>query len=283
MSVGLAKTKRRIRSIESTEKTTKAMELIAMVKLRRLRSSLDQEKLYSDEYTSLMSLLFAYNKKEATHYGHVNKGADKSLYIVISSNLGLCGAYNNNLFRFVEGNVDPSKAVLAPIGRKAIHHFGLSQNYETTDRCAWLDLSTDPEKIRQLCSDLKDDFNSGRYRAIYVVYTRYVNSLTFIPTIYQLLPVQIPRKKWEGEEYCPPLFDEDPKALIHALLPGYLSAVLYDRLLESELSEQASRRTAMDNANDNADELLAKLRIEYNKDRQNAITQEITEVVGGSM
>jgi len=121
-----------------------------------------------------------------------------------------------------------------------------------------------------------------KYARIYILFTQYVNSITFTPIRFQLLPVQVQQKKWQNEEYCPPLFDESPRALIHALMPEYLASVFYDRLVDSQLSEQASRRTAMDNANDNADALLDKLQIEYNKARQNAITQEITEVVSGA-
>jgi len=94
--------------------------------------------------------------------------------------------------------------------------------------------------------------------------------------------VQIGKKEWRNDSFCPPIIEGGAHDMIHALMPDYLVSVLYGVLLESELSENASRRTAMDNANDNADELLHKLNIEYNKARQNAITQEITEVVGGA-
>ncbi len=282
MSLGLTKTKHRIVSIENTEKTTKAMELIAMVKLKRFLDDYEKEKLYGEEFLSLMGVIFAHDKKTASHYAKVNQNADKSLYIVITSNLGLCGAYNAQLFKYVDSVVSPLD-VIAPIGNKGIHHFERSDVFKNVNKdYCYVNLSTDMETIHNLCIKLKDEFNAGKYRSINIIYTRYVNSLKSVPTSFQLLPVQVPYEAWSGESYCPPIFDEDPRTMIHKLLPSYLSAMMFGRLIESQLSEQAMRRTAMDNANDNADELLAKLRIEYNKARQNAITQEITEVVGGA-
>ncbi len=282
MGLGLVKTKHRITSIENTEKTTKAMELIAMVKLRRFLDAYEKEKQYSEEFLSLMGVIFAHDKLAASHYAKVNEKAEKSLYIVITSNLGLCGAYNNQLFKFVDTFVSP-KEEIAPIGNKGIHHFERSDTFKNINQeYACIDLSTDMEVLHALAKKLKEEFNQGKYRSINIVYTRYVNSLKSVPTSFQLLPVQVPYEAWDGESYCPPEFDESPRTLIHELMPSYLVAMVYGRLIESELSEQAMRRTAMDNANDNADELLSKLRIEYNKARQNAITQEITEVVGGA-
>lgn len=282
MALGLNKTKHRIVSIENTEKTTKAMGLIAMVKLRRFLDSYEKEKLFNEELLSLMGVIFAHDKQTASHYAKTNEKANKSLYIVITSNLGLCGAYNSQLFKYVDSFISPND-VIAPIGNKGIHHFERSELFHHVSKdYAYINLSTDMETLKDMCVKLKDSFNKGEYRSINIVYTRYINSLKSVPTSFQLLPVQIPYEAWTGESYCPPEFDEDPRTLIHKLLPAYMSSAVYGRLVESQLSEQAMRRTAMDNANDNADDLLAKLRIEYNKARQNAITQEITEVVGGA-
>lgn len=282
MSNGLNKTKRRISSITSTEKTTKAMELIATVKLKRFLLSYTHEKNYSAEFLELMGELFAHDKETASHYAKVNQKAPNSLYIVITSDLGLCGGYNSSLFKFVASLADKDD-VVAPLGNKGINHYARSQEFaNVTDDYSSIGLSTDLSVIHSFCQNLKDDFNAGKYKKIVVVYTRYINSISSIPSSFQLFPVQVPHKAWTHEEYCPPEFDVPPRTMIHTLLPSYLTSVIYNLLVESQLSEQSSRRNAMDNANDNADSLLDKLRIEYNKARQNAITQEITEVVGGS-
>jgi F-type H+-transporting ATPase subunit gamma len=281
MALALNKTKRRISSVKGTEKITEAMELVATVKLKKFRDANAEDSLYAEEFASLMSELFANDSETGTHYGKINEGVDKTLYIVISSNLGLCGSYNNALFKYFDRIAKPADAV-APVGQRGMAHFVRTLRYLDIDsRAETLNLSLDLKLIHELCASFKEDFNEKKYKNVCVVYTRYINSLNFAPTCFQLLPVQLPRKQWEHEEYCPPLFDMPPRELIHRLIPDYLASVFYDLLIESQLSEQASRRTAMKNANDNAESLLAKLQIEYNKARQNAITQEITEVIAG--
>ncbi len=279
----LAKTKRRINSIKGTEKITKAMELVATVKTKRFSSLHDKGYAYSQEFLSLISQVFAYDKGEVSHYGKMNEGDLPILYLVISSNMGLCGSYNNNVFKFAEANLKEND-LIAPIGNKALSHFSSDPKYKNnviTDFSS-LNLDSDFDQIHLLALSLKEDFNNKKYKAIRVIYTRYVNSITFVPTLFQILPVQVPKVKWTDDEFAPPLFDENPRTMLHELLPSYLSGLIHEIILDSYLSEQASRRTAMDNANDNADELLDKLTIEYNKARQNAITQQITEVAGGA-
>jgi F-type H+-transporting ATPase subunit gamma len=283
MSLGLNKTKRRIQAVKGTEKITKSMELIATVKLKKYKDAVEKTSLYTQEYAQLMGELFAHDSETGSHYGKPNAEAKNSLFIVISSDLGLCGSYNNEIFKFVKKVALPED-VIAPIGNKAVRHYShdpvyrnISHDFENVNMAA-LDLTD----IHRLCVSLKDQFNAKKYQRIYLVFTHYVNSITFAPTRFQILPVQIQQEKWMDEEYCPPLFDEAPRVLIHRFMDDYLSAVFYGRLVESQLSEQASRRTAMDNANDNADRILDRLTVEYNKARQNAITQEITEVVSGA-
>lgn len=282
MGGSLSKTKHRIAAIKGTEKTTKAMGLIATVKSKRLRDAYDKSNLYLEEYLSLMAMLFAHDQETKTHYGQYNKEDLPDLYIIITSNMGLCGAYNSNIFKLADSTIKETDYII-PIGNKAIHHYERSDKFKNVLKDFSMDgVNLEMDKLRKLCLELKNEFNAKKYRSIQIIYTKYINTITFRPEQFQFLPVQIEPRKWKNEDFCPPLFDESPRYLIHALLPDYLTSVLYGRLLESELSEQASRRTAMDNANDNADELLAKLSIEYNKARQNAITQEITEVVGGA-
>lgn len=279
----LAKTKRRINSIKGTEKITKAMELVATVKTKRFSSLHDKGYAYSQEFLSLMSQVFAYDKKEISHYAKMNEDDLPILYLVISSNMGLCGAYNNNVFKFAESHINDGD-IIAPIGKKAIHRYKSEAKYSDriTEEFETLNLEASIDEIHSLATRLKEDFNNKKYKAIRVIYTRYINSITFEPTVFQILPVQVPKVKWTDDEFAPPLFEEDPHVLLHSLLPSYLSGLLREIVLDSVLSEQASRRTAMDNANDNADELLDKLTIEYNKARQNNITQQITEVASGA-
>lgn len=279
----LAKTKRRINSIKGTEKVTKAMELVSTVKSKRFSSLHDNGYAYSKEFLSLMSQVFAYDKGSKTHYAKMNEGGLPILYIVISSDMGLCGAYNNNIFKFADAHMG-EKDIIAPLGKKAIRKYQTDERYSsrTIDEFSSYDFNMNIDEIHALAEKLKKDFNDKKYKAIRIIYTRYVNSITFEPSIFQLLPIQVAKVKWTDDEFAPPLFDEEPRKLLHSLLPAYLSSMLQEILLDSLLSEHSSRRTAMDNANDNADELLDKLTIEYNKARQNSITQQITEVASGA-
>ena len=282
MSTSLAKTKRLISSIQATEKTTKAMELIASVKTKRFRAAYDKGAQYASEFKDLMGYLFGASPDLLSHYGRENDGDLPTLYLAIGSNMGLCGAYNNNIYKLIERNVQ-KEDFLAPIGNKLTNHYERNGFYKNLLKdFENLNSSLDFDSFHENCMALKTAFNEKKYKKIVILYTHYVNSITFTPMAYQLLPVQIGKKEWHNDSFCPPLIEGGAHDTIHALMPDYLVSVLYSVLLESELSENASRRTAMDNANDNADELLRKLNIEYNKARQNAITQEITEVVGGA-
>lgn len=283
MPSGLTKTKRRIASISSTQKITKAMEMVATVKLKRFRTAYEQGEYYRRELAHILGEAFLRDEESKSHYASENASAPGKLVILITSNLGLCAGYNNNLYSYLKEVFDPRVDSLAIIGQKGISHYEREGGFSNmiTD-FAGLDLSLDARLIRHAVDEVKNEFNSGKYRRIEVVYTRYVNSLKFVPTSATLLPVEIDVETDPSEEYCPPLFEPAPRAMIHDLLSLYLATEIRGFLVEAQLSEQASRRSAMESANDNADELLEKLKIEYNKARQASITQEITEVVNGA-
>ena len=282
MANGLNKTKRRIASIRSTKKITKAMGMVATVKLKRFQGVYSGEKDYVEGLESTMASLFAFDPKSRSHYAKENENAEGSLVIFITSDLGLCASYNANLFAYLDTVIDKSKDTVLPLGQKGISHLSRIGGYRFAENDYGLSLDSDAEAIVKACKGIREDFNAGKYRSIKIIYTHYVNSLRFDPSIYTLLPFSLTHEVKEEEEYCPPLFEPSPREQIHLLMGYYLAAVLGGLLDESQLSEQASRRNAMDNANDNADELLDQLSVEYNKARQAAITQEITEVVAGS-
>ena len=277
MAGNLNKTKHRIASINSTKKITKAMELVSTVKLKKFKNVMLKNELYSNELKSLTCTLFSRLDDEENKYAKLND-AEKDLLIVVSSNLGLCAGYNNDIYHYVEQNFDKNEVVIIPIGMKGDSYFkknGFALNEEfvsLNEKINYLD-------ITRLGKMVLSYFENKKYRSIKLVYTKYVNSIKFVPNTLSLFPLEI--ENVNDSTLIEPLYDPDLKTLIDNLVPLYVNINLYQKIVESQVCEQASRRNAMENATDNADELISNLTLEYNKARQAQITQEISEVIAG--
>lgn len=277
MAGNLNKTKHRIASINSTKKITKAMELVSTVKLKKFKNVMLKNELYSNELKSLTCTLFSRLDDEENKYTKLND-AEKDLLIVVSSNLGLCAGYNNDVYHYVEQNFDKNEVVIIPIGMKGDSYFkkaGFALNEEfvsLNEKINYLD-------ITRLGKMVLSYFENKKYRSIKLVYTKYVNSIKFVPNTLSLFPLEI--ENVNDSTLVEPLYDPDLKTLIDNLVPLYVNINLYQKIVESQVCEQASRRNAMENATDNADELISTLTLEYNKARQAQITQEISEVIAG--
>lgn len=279
MAQSLHKTKRRIASVNSTKKITKAMELVATVKLKRFKNVMLENEAYAKELVDIIHHLFAHIDVEDNPY-LVETKSETDLYIVVSSNLGLCASYNNNIFNFVNGNVKKDKTEVIPIGFKGQNYLR-KEGYKLLNEFVSINERLEFEEIKKLGELITKEFVNGKYRSIRLIYTHYVNSLKFVPEEMSIFPIQ--NVEGESKFGYEPILDPNAKTLIDELVPIYVSSTLYHKIIESQVSEQASRRTAMENANDNADEIIDKLTLEYNKARQTAITQEITEIVSGSI
>ena len=277
MAGNLNKTKHRIASINSTKKITKAMELVSTVKLKKFKNVMLKNELYSNELKSLTCTLFSRLDDEENKYTKLND-VEKDLLIVVSSNLGLCAGYNNDIYHYVEQNFDKNEVVIIPIGMKGDSYFkknGFALNEEfvlLNEKINYLD-------ITRLGKTVLSYFENKKYRSIKLVYTKYVNSIKFVPNTLSLFPLEI--ENVNDSTLIEPLYDPDLKTLIDNLVPLYVNINLYQKIVESQVCEQASRRNAMENATDNADELISNLTLEYNKARQAQITQEISEVIAG--
>ncbi len=280
MAQNLNVAKRRISSINATKKITNAMELFASVKLSKYKSPFLKNRDYINEMENLINLLFKHKSNNEDCLYQLENSANKDLYVVITSNLGLCASFNNDIFKFVEENVTSESSDLLIIGQKGHAHY-LKEKYNLLLDYVSLNEKIVYEDISKFSRYLTNLFINGKYKNINLVYTHYVNSIKFVPSTFKLFPLsnEIQSSADIGYE---PIFDPNVKTLIEDIVPIYINAVIYSKIVESTVCEQASRRNAMDNANENADELINKLTIEYNKARQAAITQEISEVVSGS-
>ena len=268
--------KKRIKSVSSSYKITSAMKLVSTVKLKKWKNKMLANKEYASQIDEIAKTVFSNIEKSNNPFLQERK-ADKNLYIVLSSSLGLCGAYNNNIFRVADAKIkDNDDAII--LGNKAISHYkdGAFNHIETFKEYSGV---SNENTINAIIEYIKSEYIKGTYREVHIIYTSYKNSLVFHPVDYTLLPLKM--EETETSAY-PPIMEPNQEALINVLVPIYLKNSVYAKFLESEVCEQAARSNAMENATKNAEELLENLQIEFNKARQGAITQEITEIVGAS-
>lgn len=274
----LLATKKRIHSIESTQKITKAMNLVSTVKLKSHMKRLSDSVVFAEQIEKVTGRLF--NSLEDFESPYIKKyETNKKLYIVITSSLGLCGSYNFNLFKLIDKTITENDEVII-FGNKGLSHYANSKLKLNKEFSGF-----DPSDVNNLAHFLQryilEIYPKEEYEEVNLIYTHYKNSISFIPTIKHLLPIDI-KAQDEENNAIEPLIEPNKKEVINALIPFYLESTILSLLIESNVSEQASRRNAMDNATNNAQELVDELKLEYNKARQNSITSQIIEVVSAS-
>jgi F-type H+-transporting ATPase subunit gamma len=282
MASGLIAIRRRIKSVAATRKITKAMELVATAKLKKNKDRYQATLAYSGELAAITANVLVRAKDHEHRYLQETKGKG-TLFIVVTSNLGLCGAYNANIFKEFMPRYRPEDKILV-VGLKGFNYF---RKRSLNIINSFLNEVTGQEQIQasEIARLALSEYQNRNVSKISLVFTRYVNSVTFQPVILDLLPVdpkQFEVKVGKGKEFLDTLFEPNIDAVLDNLVPLYFESILYGKLVEAHTSEQAARRLAMENATDNADEIKEKLLIIYNKQRQSAITQEMSEIVAGA-
>lgn len=278
MAMSLQQTKTRIRSVSSTKKITKAMELVATSKLKRAKDLNFKITPYKNEVFEIISYCASNVEEKDYRYFNENK-VDKQLHIIVTSTLGLCGGYNVAIEKYVLENVSKDDDLIV-LGQKGINYFK-DKGYNIIKSINELPGFSLKESLSSSISiECLKGFDDQKYKKVNMIYTKFINSLTFEPDCVQLLPltkiVDVPRIHKEL------LLEPSATEVLDNLIPFYLTTSIKTLIFESMLSEQASRRTAMENATDNATELEDKLLLEFNKSRQASITQEITEISGAA-
>ena len=276
MAQEVARIKKRIKSVTGSYKITSAMKLVSTVKLKKWKNKMLATKEYSRRVDEIAKMVFSSVEESNNPFFKTNDKADKNLYIILSSSLGLCGAYNNNIFRLADAHIQENDEAII-LGNKAISHYKNGAFKQIEDFKEYSSIK-DEAIIKSIVNFISKEYVNGTYKEVHLIYTAYKNSLVFHPCDYVILPLQ----GSEPIKGYPPLMEPSKEALINSLVPFYLKNSVYAKFLESEVCEQAARSNAMENATKNAEELLDSLQIEFNKARQGAITQEITEIVGGS-
>ncbi len=282
---GAKEIRTQIKSISGTKKITKAMEMVAASKMRRAQERMQMARPYATKMRNVVAHAASANS-EYRHPYLLDRESVKNIgYIVVSSDRGLCGGLNSNLFRKVVGDMAEwnEKGVginVCVIGKKAAAFFkryGANVVSEVTD----LGDSPQLEELLGATKIMMDQYADGDIDRLFVVYNEFVNTMTQKPTVEQLIPV-VASEEEETKHHWDYIYEPEAKEIVDALMSRYIESLVYQGVADNSACEQAARMVAMKAATDNAGKLIDELQLVYNKARQAAITQELSEIVGGA-
>lgn len=274
--------KRRKGSIQSTQQITKAMKLVSTVKLQRARASAENSKAYFNcMYQTVNRILKRVGSLQ--HRYLQPGGSGKKAVVVISSNRGLAGGYNSNIVKTVTRHEGWNKEdiLIYAVGRKGKDAF-VREGYEV--RMDMSDVVEEPAypDAMLLSRELLQAYADGEVSEIYLAYTSFKNTVSHIPTLLKLLPVEQEAESGEEEPEIPMNFEAEDEEVLEMIIPKYVTSLIYGGLMEAVASENGARMQAMDNATSNAEEMISDLTLKYNRARQGSITQELTEIIAGA-
>ena len=277
----------KIKSVENTKKITKAMEMVSVSKMRKAQQRMRQARPYAERVRSLAAHLSHATAEYKHPFLIPNDNAKTAAIIVITTDKGLCGGLNTNILRAVtvklkELDAEGLATEAVAIGSKGLGFLNrigakvVSQAVQIGDR-PQLDKLVGPVKV------VLDAYAAGKLKAVYLAYTRFINTMRQEPVIEQLLPLTDAQMSMEdGKHGWDYIYEPEAKVVIDELLVRYVEALVYHATAENVASEQAARMVAMKSATDNAGNVIAELRLVYNKTRQAAITKELSEIVAGA-
>ena len=270
--------KTRIRSMESTRQITKAMEMVAASKLRRAQAQVVSSRPYFETLYATINDIADANSDLSSPY-LVPRPVKKIAYVVIAGDRGLAGGYNSNILKLCHGEMEGKDVTVLPIGKKSADFFRskgialLTESYCEAEDVSVGDCFT-------IAKTLCKAYLAGEFDEIRIGYTNFVSVLSQTPATLKMLPLL--RQNTHGAAHGSDiLYEPDSATVFEAIIPEYVGGILYGALCESRAAEQAARRTAMESATQNAEDMIADLSLKFNQARQAAITQEITEIVAG--
>ena len=272
--------KRRRGSIQSTQQITKAMKLVSTVKLQKARSRAENSKAYFEYMYQTVTSMLA--KAGDVDHPYLKGGDSENIgIVVITSNRGLAGGYNANIVRMIVGSDLPKEKVrLYTIGRKGADGLSRKGYQIAADYSDVIDEPTFAD-AQAIGKQLISDFTNGEIGEIYVAYTEFKNTVSHVPKLMKLLPVESVGIQGEGADALM-TFEPNEEEAISLLIPKYMTSILYGAFVEAVASENGARMQAMDSATNNAEEIINDLELKYNRARQGAITQELTEIIAGA-
>ncbi|MDZ7659808.1 ATP synthase F1 subunit gamma [Fodinibius sp.] len=280
----------RIESIKNTQQITRAMKMVAAAKLRKAQDRIIETRPYASKMKEVVGRLVE-NSSEDNVLLRTPESTDNVLIIVVGSDRGLCGAFNNNLFKAIENTIseeyseyhESGNLSLMCIGRQAIKYFGKRKyNIVAEYPGFWDDIVFN--KATEIMKSVVNDFKSGTFDEVKVAYNEFKSVIAQNRLIESVLPIDSSTLVDEEEDISSTeyIFEPDVESILQKLLPLHLNLQLWRAILESNAAEQGARMTAMDNATENAQEMKEDLQLEYNRARQSAITTEISEIISGA-
>jgi F-type H+-transporting ATPase subunit gamma len=284
----LREVRNRIKGVKTTQQVTKAMKMVAAAKLRRSQEAVMQSRPYS---TTLKNLLESLSEKvDTTNYPLLSQRKDikNVLFIVVTADRGLCGAFNSGIMKRAHEIIDVEyaqyfnrgAAKLICVGRRSVEHF-VKNGYNVVEKYSGIFDRLSFDTAKSIAEKAAAMYLAGEVDKVIVINNEFKSMLSAHQNVQTFLPVQPPATK-EKKTVSDYIYEPSPEAIINALVPKHLSTQIWKVLLESNAAEQAARMMAMDSATENAKELLRNLSISYNRARQAAITKELIEIVSGA-
>jgi len=288
MAGQLKEVRNRIKSVQSTQQITKAMKMVSAAKLRRAQDAIIQMRPYASKMQEMLSNIVSNAGGGAGMALASERPVQKVLLIVITSDRGLCGAFNANLIKLAKATINErypdqfkkGNVVIWTVGKKGYEHF-LKIRYNVTEKYKDIFLNLNFENVQKAAQDAMKSFEIGEFDVVEVIYSQFKNAATQRFEVERFLPIPKVEAK-AGATKADFIYDPSKEDLIAELMPKILNTQLYKAVLDSNASEHGARMTAMDKASDNAQEMLRGLKISYNRARQAAITTELTEIVSGA-
>ena len=283
--------KLRIKSIKETRQITKAMKLISAAKLKKARKQLELTRPYFDRVKSIMADIILHSGQQDNVFFDVrrDKAQKKAGYIILTGDKGLAGGYNHNIIKLAEGRIKETPDALLFVAGHMGRNYFTRKNFNMYGDFDYPVQNPTVYRAREIAEIVLDLFSRGELDEVYVVYTLMASTIKLVPQVMKLLPLDLRALQEDlGISEGNPKIDDmlnyepSPKAVFDVLVPKYVKGVVYGALVEAFTSEQSARMSAMDNATSNADDMLQSLNLYYNRARQAAITQEISEIVGGA-
>ena len=276
-AAGLIEIKRRLKSVESTRKITKAMGLVATSKLRKVINELSNNEKYIELCKDIVDVVVS-NLPEGYESIYCTERKGDKLYIVLTSDTGLCGGYNNNVIAYLKEVLDNESGTekIVLVGSKGLSYMSKYSLNTFNEYVSIPDIPTISE-INKIYNEAIYLYKQGEVSEVNIVYTKFISPMKQEPILIKMLPFEVNSSK--KEDY---LIEPDFEEVLNNSIDTYLKSQLQNCMLHAKASEQSSRMTAMDGATENASDIINNLNIKYNRIRQSVITQEISEIVGGA-